>query len=115
MSEISRSDYRAVMKFLTLEKQPANNIYQRLVNVYADNAPSYSTVTRWVAELKRGRTLLEDDTRAGQPVEATTDDCCHAVEKLMVGDRRLKDLQIATEVGLSYGIMYILLEHFVRA
>jgi len=40
MPEISRSEYRVVMKFLMLEKQPANNIYERLVNVYADNAPS---------------------------------------------------------------------------
>jgi len=76
MSEISRSEYRAALKFFTLEMQPANNIYEHLVNVYADNAPSYSTVTRWVAEVKRGRTSLEDDTRAGRPVEATTDDCC---------------------------------------
>jgi len=49
--------------------------------------PSYSTVTRWVAEFKRGRTSLEDDTLAGRPVEATTDDCCHDVEKLVTGDR----------------------------
>jgi len=38
MSEISRSEYRAALKFLTLEKQPANNIYERLVNVYGDSA-----------------------------------------------------------------------------
>jgi len=86
MSEIYRSEYRATLKFLTLEKQLANNIYERLVNVYANNAPSYSTVTRWVAEFKRGRTSLEDDTRAGRPVKATTDDCCHAVKKPVTGD-----------------------------
>jgi len=101
MYEISRSVYRAAIKFLTLEKQPANNIYERLVNVYADNAPSYSTVTRWVAEFKRARTSLEDDTRAGRPVEATTDAYCHAVEKVVTGNRRLKVLEIATEVGVS--------------
>jgi len=71
MLEISRSEYRTAIKFLTREKQPANNIYERLVNVYGDSAPSYSTVTRWVAEFKRGRTSLEDDTRAGRPVKAT--------------------------------------------
>jgi len=75
MSEISRSEYRAAIKFLILEKQLANNIYERLIYVYADNAPSYSTVTRWVAEFKRGPTSLEDDTRAERPVKATTDDC----------------------------------------
>jgi len=112
MSEIYRSEYRAAIKFLTLEKQPANNIYERLVNVYGDSAPSYSTVTRWAAEFKRGRTSLADDTRAGRPVEATTNDCCHAVEKLVTGDRRLKVLEIATEVGVSYGIILnILHEH----
>jgi len=47
MSEISRFEYRAIIKFVTLEKQPSNNIYERLVNVYGDSAPFYSTVTRW--------------------------------------------------------------------
>jgi len=112
MSEISRSEYHAALKFLTLEKQLANNIYERLVNVYRDSAPSYSTVTRWVAEFKRGRTSLEDDTRAGRPVEATTDDCCHAVKNLVTGDRRLKVLEIATEVVILYGsVLNILHEH----
>jgi len=49
---------------------------------------------------------------AGRPVEAITDDCCHAVEKLVTGDRRLKVLEIATEVGISYGgVLNILHEH----
>jgi len=30
-------------------------------------------------------------------------DCCHAVVKLVTGDRRLKVLEIATEVGVSDG------------
>jgi len=54
MSEISRSEYCAAINFLTLEKQPATNVNDRLVNVYGDSAPFYSTVTRWVAEFKRG-------------------------------------------------------------
>ena len=104
-----------MIKFLTLEKRSANNIYERLTNVYGDSAPSYATVTRWVAEFKRGRscrTSLEDDPRAGRPVEATTDDCCYAVEMLVMGDRRLKVLEIAREVGISYGsVLNILHDH----
>ena len=112
MLEISRSEYRAAIKFLTLEKQSANNIYERLVNVDGDNAPSYSTATRWVAQFKRGRTSLEDDTRAERPVEATTDACCRAAKNLVMGDRRLKVLEIATEVGILYdSVLNILHEH----
>jgi len=112
MLEISRSEYRAAITFLTLETQLANNIYERLVNVYGDSAPFYPTVTRWIAEFKRGRTSLEDDTRAGRSVETTTDDCFHAVEKLVTGDRRLKVPEIATKLDISYGsVLNIFHEH----
>ena len=112
MSEILKCEYRAVIKFLTLENRSANNIYERLTNVYGDSAPSYATVTRWVAEFKRGPTSLEDDPHAGQPAEATMDDCCHAVEMLVMRDRRLKVLQIAGEVGIWYvSALNILRDH----
>ena len=39
MSDISKCEYRAVIKFLTLEKQPANNIHECLVSVYGESAP----------------------------------------------------------------------------
>lgn len=112
MAQISKSEYRAVIKFLTLEKQPANHIHERLVNVYGDSAPSYATVRRWVAEVKRGRTSLDDDPRVGRPVEATTDEHCRAVEMMVMNDRRMKVLEIAKEVGISYGsVCNILHEH----
>ena len=53
-------------------------------NVYRDSAASYATVARWVDKFKRGQTSLEDDRHAERPVEATTDDCCHATEMLFV-------------------------------
>jgi len=42
------------MKFLILEKQSGNSFHERLTNVYGDSAPLYATITRWVAEFKRG-------------------------------------------------------------
>jgi len=101
MSDISKCEYCAIIKFLTSEKQPANNIHECLIRVYGESAPSYATVTRWVAEFKRGRTSLEDNPRAGRPVDATSDDCCHAVEILVMGDRWLKVAEIACEIGIS--------------
>jgi len=92
-----------LIKFLTLEKQSANNVYECLTNVHEDSAPSYATVTKWVAEFKRGRTALEEDPLCWTPVEATTDDCCHPVTMMMMGDRRVKVLQIVREVSISRG------------
>ena len=37
-----------------------------------DSSPSYSTIKKWAAEFKRGRTSLEDDPREGRPISATT-------------------------------------------
>jgi len=71
-----------------LEKQPANNMRERLVNKNTGTVPpSYATVTGWVAEFKLGRASLEDEPRDGRPVEATTDDCCRAMETMAMGDR----------------------------
>jgi len=77
-----------------------------------DSAPLYSTITRWVAEFKRGRTLLEDDHCAGRPVEMTMDDSCHAVE-ILIKQRSISEvLQIVREVGILYGsILNILHDH----
>ena len=57
----------------------------RVAVLNRNSAPSYATVTRWVAGFKRGRTSFEDDRRSGRPIEATTDDCCCAIEALVDG------------------------------
>ena len=40
MSDISKCEYHAIIKFLKLEKQPASNIHKCLVRVYGESAPS---------------------------------------------------------------------------
>ena len=42
ISDISKCEYHAIIKFLTLEKQPANNIHKCLVRVYGESVPLYS-------------------------------------------------------------------------
>jgi len=56
--EILKSEYRAVIKSLTLEKQPANNIRERLVNVYGDS----------VAEFKRTYLTIYLSTNVSRPI-----------------------------------------------
>jgi hypothetical protein len=49
-----------------------NEIYSKLIKVYGDSSPSFSTIKKWAAEFKRGRTSLEDDPCEGRLKSATT-------------------------------------------
>jgi len=40
-----------------------NEIHSKFIKVYGDSSPSFSTVKKWAAKFKRGRTSLEDDPR----------------------------------------------------
>jgi transposase len=55
--------YRAVIKFFVKEALTPNEIH---------SSPSFSTITKWAAEFKRGHTSLENDTAEGRPKSATT-------------------------------------------
>jgi transposase len=59
--------YRAVIKFFVKEGLTPNEIYSKFIKVYGDSSPSFSTIKKWAAEFKRGRTSLEDGPREGRP------------------------------------------------
>lgn len=98
---MSNIEYRAVMKFLVKEGIRPSEIFERLRNVYGDLSPSYSTVKYWCSLFKMGRESLEDNSRPGRPVEATTPDIINRIEDLVLNDGRLKKKQIARMVGVS--------------
>jgi hypothetical protein len=58
-----------VIKFLTKEGISPQNIHERLVNVYKDQSPSYATVKKLAAEIKRDIDSIEEDPRCRRPVE----------------------------------------------
>lgn len=110
--DLWKLEYRSVIKFLVKQKKSAKEIHEQLVGVYSDDAPKYSTVTKWAALFEHGRTSIEDDPRPGRPVEATSEENCKAVEDLVMSDRRLHVIEIATSIGISYGsVEAILHEH----
>jgi hypothetical protein len=63
--KIDKLEYRAVIKFFVKEGLTPNEIHSKFIKVYGDSSPSFSTVKKWAAEFKCGRTSLEDDPREG--------------------------------------------------
>ena len=70
--KMDKTEYRAVIKFVVKEGLTPNEIHTKFINVYLDSSPSFSTIKKWAAEFKRGRTSLEYDPCEGRPKDATT-------------------------------------------
>jgi len=69
---MDKIEYRVFRKFFVKEGLTPNKIHSKFIKVYVDSSPSFSTIKKWAAEFKRGRTSLEDDPREGSPKSAKT-------------------------------------------
>jgi transposase len=65
--EMDKTECRAFVKFFVKEGLTPNEIHSKFIKVYGDTFASFSTITKWAAEFKRGRTSLEIDPREGRP------------------------------------------------
>jgi len=94
-------EYRAVIKFFVKVGLTLNEIHSKFIKVYGDSSPSFSTIKKWAAEFKRGRTSLEDDAREGRPKSATTPEIIEQVHDMVLDNRRMKVPEIAETIGIS--------------
>jgi transposase len=86
---MDKIEYRAVIKFFVKESLTPNEIHSRFIKVYGDSCPSFSTIKKWAAEFKRGRTSLEVDSREGRPKSATTPEIIEQVHDMVLVDLRM--------------------------
>ena len=63
--KMDKIQYRAVIKFFLKEGLTPNEIHSKFIKVYGDSS-TFSTIKKWAAEFKRGRSNLEDDPREGR-------------------------------------------------
>jgi transposase len=73
------------------------------------SSPSFSTIKKWAAVFKCGRTSLEDDPREGRPKSGTIPEIVEQVHDIVLDDRRMKMRKIAETIGI---VGYILHEEF---
>jgi histone-lysine N-methyltransferase SETMAR len=97
---MNKTEYRTVIKFFVKEGLTPNKIYSTFINVYGNYCPSFSTIKKWAAEFKRGRTSLEDDPREGRPNNATTPEITKQVHDMILNNRRIKFREIAEIIGI---------------
>ena len=99
-SKMSNIEHLAVIKFFTRRGLNAIEISKELDNVYKDSAPSYRTVTKWVAEFKDPKRTFEDAPRMGRPSAITADENIEAVERIVMRDRQISICRVAYELGI---------------
>lgn len=66
--------------------------------IYKEYVSLFSTVKKWAAVFKCGRTFLEDYPRKGRAKTATTDESFKKIHDKLVDDRLLKIYEIAKAV-----------------
>ena len=76
---------------------------QWLEKSYPDCAPSKTTIFRWYANFKHGRTDTNDAERSGRPKKAVTPENIKQVLKIVMDNRKLKVCEIAKIVKISTG------------
>jgi len=98
--KMDTTEYSAVIKFFVKEGLTPDEIHSKFINAYGDSSPSFSTIKKWAAEIKRGCTSLEDDPLEGHP-KSTTPEIIEQVHDILLDDRRIKVREIAETIGIS--------------
>jgi transposase len=106
---MEKSEYRAVIKFLTLEQKSPKKIHERMMNVYRELCPAYATVKKWSKEYKHGRESLQDDPRSRRPSTPITQQNVDAVLQLIMADRRVTIEKIAKVLEISIGSVFTII------
>ncbi|GFW90416.1 hypothetical protein TNCV_3509631 [Trichonephila clavipes] len=69
-----------------------------MTKVYGNYTPSMSTVKKWAAEFKSGRTSFEDNRHVK---DGTPPETIEKVHDIVSDDRRVKVREIAEDMGIS--------------
>jgi len=61
-------------------------IFYDMKETLGDSAPAYSTVTKWHAEFKRGRSSCDDLHRRGRPATSVNEELVEKDNDLVIND-----------------------------
>ena len=110
-SKMSNIEHRAVIMFFTRKGLNAIEISKELDNVYKDSAPSYRTVSKWVAEFKNPERAFEDTPRMGHPSTTTADENIEAVERIVMRNQQVSVRRFAYELAIPKTTIYEIMDN----
>lgn len=106
----SKSEVRAVVRFLHAKGNNPTQIHNELVSVYGKDVMTKPGVYQWCSMFKAGRSSLDHAPGSGRPQSSLTDDNIARVDHLIREDRRRTIQDLADELGLpkttAYRIVY---------
>ena len=85
-------------------------VKQWLNKRYGDSAPGKSITIDWYAEFKRGRTNTDDAERSGRPKSAVVPENITKVHKIVLGNRKLKLLEMSDTLKISESSVFTILQ-----
>lgn len=106
---MEQSEFRVLIKHCFLMGKNTVEAQQWLEKRYPDSSPSKSTICRWYAEFKRGRTDTNDAERSGRPLEAVTPENVSEVLKIVMKNRKVKVREIVEMTQISSGSVFTIL------
>ena len=109
---MEKTEFRVLIKHCFLMGKNTAQAQQWLEKCYPDSAPSKTTICRWYADFKRGRTDTNDAERSGCPNEAVITVNMKKVLKVVMDNRKVKLREIADIVKILFGSVFTILhEH----
>ncbi|GBP17683.1 Putative uncharacterized protein FLJ37770 [Eumeta japonica] len=100
-SNLGNIEYRAVIKYFVKKGKTPKEIFEDMVLVLQESAPSYTMVKKWARSFQQERESCEDDPRPGRLVTVVTEENVRKIKKFVLADRRIKLWQIAEELQIS--------------
>ncbi|GBP54872.1 Histone-lysine N-methyltransferase SETMAR [Eumeta japonica] len=83
-SNLSNIEHRAVIKYFVKKGKTPKEIFEDMVSVLQESAPSYTMVKKWARLFQQGRESCEDDPRPGRPVTIA--------EELQISKKRVGEI-----------------------
>ena len=87
--------------FFFLQGKVLKEIHAILTETLEEHAPTYATIKKWVAQIKRGGFSTWDAPRPGQPKTVTTPEIINQIHELTLEDHWISAKSIAEQMGIS--------------